>query len=75
MTTAQLRLLRVFCLQLGADAVQELDIALLRILLQCGDKGPGHGARGLAGDLSVLAVELLKSVPGVFDGSGKCKEE
>ncbi len=56
MTTAQLRLLRVLRLQLRADAVQQLDVALLRVLLERGDECPGHGAGGLAGDLGVLAV-------------------
>ena len=56
MTTAQLRLLRVFALELRADAVQQLDVALLWVLLQRGDEGPGHGACSLTGDLGILAV-------------------
>ena len=53
---AQLRLLRVFGFQLIPDAVQELHVALLGVLFQGGDKGPGHGAGGLAGYLGVLSV-------------------
>ena len=56
MAAAQLRLLCVFGFQLIPDAVQELHVALLGILFQGGDKGPGHGACGLAGYLGVLSV-------------------
>lgn len=56
MAAAQLRLLRVFGFQLITDAVQELHVALLGVLFQGGYEGPGHGAGGLAGDLSVLSV-------------------
>ena len=50
MATRQLGLLGVAGLQLVADAVEQLDIALLRVLLEGGDEGPGHGARRLGGD-------------------------
>jgi hypothetical protein len=43
----QLRLLRVLLGQLVTNAVEELDVALLRVLLQSADKGPGHGSSGL----------------------------
>ena len=56
MAAAQLRLLGVLALELLTDAVEQLDVALLRVLLEGGDEGPGHGARGLAGDLGVLTV-------------------
>ena len=60
MAAAQLRLLRVFGFKLIPDAVQELHVALLRVLFQGGYEGPGHGAGGLAGYLGVLAVgEIL----------------
>ncbi len=63
MTAAQLRLLRVLSVQLVADAVEQRHVALLRVLLERGDEGPGHGARGLAGDLRVLSVvNLIVSV-------------
>ena len=57
MAAAQLRLLRVFGLKLVPDAVQELHVALLRVLFQGGYESPGHGAGGLAGYLGVLALE------------------
>src|SRR3569833_1199338 len=47
MTARQLRLLSVLCLQDVANAVEQLDVALLRILLERGDEGPGHGTRRL----------------------------
>lgn len=40
MATAQLRLLRVLALQLIADAIQQLHVTLLRILLEGRDEGP-----------------------------------
>jgi hypothetical protein len=36
----ELRLLRVLCRQLVSDAVEELDVALLGVLLEGCDKGP-----------------------------------
>ena len=61
MTAAELRLLRVPALQLVADGVEKLDIALLRVFLERGDEGPGHGACGLAGDVGVLSDGEVKS--------------
>ena len=55
MTTAQLRLLRIFTLQLIPYTIQQLHIALLGILLQRRDKRPRHGPRRLARNLRVLA--------------------
>jgi hypothetical protein len=40
MTAAQLRLLCILCGELVSNAVKELDVALLRILLHGGNKGP-----------------------------------
>jgi hypothetical protein len=40
MATAQLRLLGIFGSELVSDAVKELDVALLRVLLHCRDEGP-----------------------------------
>lgn len=40
MAAAKLGLLRVFCGQLGPDAVEQLDITLLRILLESRNEGP-----------------------------------
>lgn len=47
MRAAQLRLLVVLALQLVADAVQQLYVALLRVLLERRDEGVRHGARRL----------------------------
>ena len=57
MAAAQLRFLRVFTLQFIADTVKQLHVTLLRVLLECGDEGPRHGARCLACDLSVLPTQ------------------
>ena len=56
MTAAQLRLLGIFGFQFISDAVQQLDVALLGVLLQGGDEGPAHCAGGLACDGGVLSV-------------------
>lgn len=66
MTAAKLRLLRVLCLQLITDRVKQLDIALLWVLLECGNESPGHRACGLAGDLCVLPVEGVMSADQSF---------
>lgn len=50
MAARELRPLGVFAGELVADAVEELDVALLRVLLQGGDEGPGHGAGCLGGN-------------------------
>lgn len=64
MTATQLRLLRVLALQLVPDAVQQLHIALLRILLQSGDESPRHGARGLSSNLGILrSLGILAARP------------
>lgn len=54
MTTAQLRLLRIFTLQLIPYTIQQLHITLLRIFLQRCDESPRHGPCRLARDLRVL---------------------
>ena len=56
MTTAELRLLGVFLLEFLTDTIEQGDVALLWILFQGGDEGPGHGARGLPADGSILTV-------------------
>jgi hypothetical protein len=40
MATAKLRLLSVFGSELVTDVVEELDVALLRVLLHSSDEGP-----------------------------------
>jgi hypothetical protein len=48
MTAAQLWLLLVLALQLIANAVQQLDVALIGVLAQCCDESPGHGTCSFA---------------------------
>lgn len=54
MAAAQLRLLRILALELVPDAVQQLHIALLWVLLQRRDKGPGHGTGSLTTNARIL---------------------
>lgn len=69
MAAAQLRLLRILGGQLVSDAVQQLDVTLLRVLAKRADKGPGHGAGSLAGDLGVL-TGLVVLAAGPHDNVG-----
>jgi hypothetical protein len=48
MTAAQLRLLRIVALELRPDIVQQLQIALLGVLLLRLDERPAQGSAGLA---------------------------
>lgn len=50
MAAGKLRLLRVFGGELVSDTVEQLDVALLRILLHRIDESPGHSPCGLSGD-------------------------
>jgi hypothetical protein len=50
---AQLRLLLVLALELLADAVEQLNVALVGVLAQRCDESPGHGARRFATDRCV----------------------
>jgi hypothetical protein len=59
MTTRQLRLLGVPCLQLVPDAVEELHVALLRVLLERRDEGPRHGSGRLRGDCGVGSASFV----------------
>lgn len=64
MTAAQLRLLVVLAHQLVAYRVEQLDVALARVLLEGADKGVAHGARRLAGDARVGArLRVLAAAP------------
>lgn len=56
MTTTQLRLLSILGSELVTDAVEQLDVALLWILLHGVDEGPGHGTSSLCGNGSVGSV-------------------
>lgn len=53
MATGQLGLLSIAGRQLVTDTVEELDIALLGVLLEGSDEGPRHGASGLEADARV----------------------
>lgn len=56
MATAQLWLLCVFAFQLVTDAVQQLHVTLLRVLLQSRNKRPRHGTSSLAPNLGILST-------------------
>lgn len=62
MAAAQLRLLCVLALELVADAIQELDVTLLRVLLQGSDKRPGHSPGSLPTNSCVLSIERSPSL-------------
>jgi hypothetical protein len=62
MTAAQLRLLLILALELLANAVEQLDVALIWVLAQSRDKGPGHGARGFAANRRVGTVISLATL-------------
>lgn len=62
MAAAQLRLLCVLALELVADAVQELHVTLLGVLLQGSDKRPGHSPGSLPSDSCVLSIERPPSL-------------
>lgn len=59
MAAGQLGLLCVSGGKFVADAVEELHVALLGVLLEGGDKGPGHGAGGLGCDGCVGTETLV----------------
>jgi hypothetical protein len=76
MTATQLWFLGVLGSELVTDAVEQLDVALLRVLLHGGDEGPGHGAGGLGGDGCVGPVVFVVSL-GLTDwiGEGERRRE
>jgi hypothetical protein len=53
MAAGKLRPLRVFGGELVSDAVEQLDVALLWVLLHCVDECPGHSACGFGGDSGI----------------------
>jgi hypothetical protein len=65
MTTRQLRFLRVLRLQDFSDAVEQLDVALVGVLLNSGNKSPGHCTCGLRCNrcIGAVAVYLALSLP------------
>lgn len=59
-TARELWLLGILLLELVADRVEQLDVALVRVLLEGLDKGPGHGTGGLRSNGCVGTVgEIL----------------
>lgn len=64
MATAQLRLLAILLLQDNTNAIQQLQIRLVGILLNRADKRIAHGARGLASNCGVGArLVVLAAAP------------
>jgi hypothetical protein len=55
----ELRFLRVLRGQFVANAVEELDVALLGILFESSDKGPRHGTGSLRSDGSIGTITRL----------------
>lgn len=51
--TGELRLLCILGGQFVSDAVEQLNVALLRVLLESRNERPGHGTSGLRSDSSV----------------------
>lgn len=73
MAARELRFLRIFGREFVTDAVQQLDVALLGILLHGGDEGPRHGASGLCGNSCIGPMRSL--LASVQQGPpGLCKE-
>ena len=77
MTAGKLRLLRVLLLEDVANAVEELDVTLLGVSLQGGDKGMRHGSGCLGGDcgirstmIAIVSCALTK----IDEGKSKGKE-
>jgi hypothetical protein len=58
MTAAELRFLSILSSELVADAVEQLHVALLRVLLHRCDEGPRHSARSLSSDGGISPVTM-----------------
>lgn len=63
MRTTKLRFLVVLSLQLLTDTIEQLHIALLRVLFERRDEGVGHGARRLAGDGGIGSIFPVSTYP------------
>jgi len=61
MRTGELRFLTVARRQFVANVVEKLDIALLRVLLEGSDEGPGHGTSSLGCNRGVGSKKVLLS--------------
>ena len=65
MTARKLRLLGILSLEHVADAVEQLDVALLGVRLNGRDEGPGHGAgrlrrNGRIGSGVFVSISVLR---------------
>ena len=60
MAAAKLWFLRILGRQLNPDAIQQLHIALLGILLQRIDESPRHGSSSFSSDRSILPAKRKK---------------
>ena len=56
-TAGKLRLLCVFGGELVSDVIEQLDVALLWVLLHRGNESPGHSACGLGGNRGISAMK------------------
>lgn len=59
MTAAQLRLLAILAFELVTDAIQQLHVALVWVLFECRDEGPGHSPGSFTANRSVGPVDGL----------------
>lgn len=62
MTAAELRLLRILGLELITNTIEQLDVALLGVLLEGRNERPRHGSCSLARDVCVLPVIILHAL-------------
>lgn len=72
MTAAELRLLRVLALQHIANAVQELQIRLVGVLLDGRDERPRHGTRRLRSNSRVRTRLIISATTPLNDICGAC---
>ena len=56
MAAGNLWLLSISCGQFVANTIEKLYITLVRIFLESGKEGPGHGASGLRGNACICTV-------------------
>lgn len=63
MTARELGFLSVPRREFVANAIEQLHVALLRVLLQGSDKGPRHGASGLRSNRSIGTRVMVSSSP------------
>ena len=71
MTATQLWLLIVLALELVTDAVEQLDVTLVGVLTQRGDKSIRHGACSLTTDTRVGTKHCVSIPPELQDDGGE----